>query len=371
MRHPTSGFPLVLAASAALLLGGAALAGEGAGAGAGSLASGEEAARLLKEVAESGQKIVAAANSGGRWDLVTFAADAAEARKLTDTPDVQEGCPRVSFDGRWAAFVELARPRSYEQDTGQVGLVELATGARSKAEGLDRAESLAWSPDSKELAATWGSGERNRQGGVRIYSPETRKTRTICGDKVGISDIDWSGDGKYFVFGARESFGLSWQIMAMNADGSNIHQAAFAAKGGFCHAAFSRDNQVAANTNGKGLVVGRFDPEKPFDLRKEPAGDWRTLLDVRSNPHNHNPRWSLDGKYILWSRAGKNINARSLFVVRVSDGLYAPVGPKDLVVGTVDYDWIPAPRKDEPKSAPPPPAPQPPAADPNAPAGKN
>jgi len=135
--------------------------------------------------------------------------------------------------------------------------------------------------------------------------------------------------------------------MVMNADGSNIRQAAFAPSGGFCHAAWARDNQLAVNSNAKGLVVGKFDPQNPLDLRKPPGDAWRTLIDTKVNSHNSNPRWAPDGRYLLWSRAGKALNARELFVARAADGAWAPAGPKDLVVGTVDYDWVPAAKKPE------------------------
>jgi Tol biopolymer transport system component len=310
-------------------------------------------AELLKEIAASGQKIVAASRHEGRWDLYLFDPEGAEAKNLTGTADSDEGCPRVSFDGKFVAYLALDHARSYEDDRGQVCLLELATGQKTKIDGLDRAESLTWSPDSQELAVGWGAGERNRQGGIRIYSVGKKSVRKIAEDKVGISDIDWSGDGRYFVFGARDSFGLHWQIMTMNADGSNIHQAAFAPSGGFCHAAWSRDNRLAVNSNSKGLVLGAFDSARPLDLRKTPAEGWRTVLDNKVNPHNSNPRWSPDGGYLLWSMppgrrpTKENINARNLYVVRVADGAHGPVGPAGLVVGTIDYDWIPAPRKPE------------------------
>jgi Tol biopolymer transport system component len=308
-------------------------------------------ALLRKEIEDTGVKIVAAAESGKQWDLYVVNVSGGERRNLTQTLGKDEVGPRVSPNGNYVAYVEATRKRAYEEDQGRVRLLETATGKGVELSGLsalDRAEAVAWSCDSKELAVSWGADERNRQGGVRIFNLAENKVRTIAADKVGISDIDWSGDGKYFVFGARESFGLKWQIMAMNADGSGIRRLAFAPRGGFCHAAWSRDNQIAVNTNTDGLVVFKFDSQGTIDIGKKPSETWHTLLSTNINPHNFNPRWSPDGRYILWSMPpGKkptrqNVNTRNLYVVRVADGQWTPIGVQDLIVGTVDYDWVPA-----------------------------
>jgi len=321
-------------------------------------AAAAEPPALAAEVDASGQRIVVSSRHEGNWEIYSANAAGTEAVNLTNTPDADEGCPRVSFDGRHLAFVKLGRKRSYEQDRGQVFLFDLVTGERTKIEPLDRADALAWSPDSKELAASWGAGERKSKG-VRIYNLGTKEVRAIAPTAGGISDIDWSGCGKYFAFGARDSFGLHWQIMVMNADGTGIRRLAHARKGGFCHPAWSRANEIAVNCLVEGLIVARFDVEDPkytIDTRKK-SKDWRTLLDLAVNPHNSNPRWSPCGKYILWSMPpGKrptrtNINSRRLYVVRAADGAWAPVGPKDFLTATVDYDWFPAPKKEEKKEA--------------------
>ncbi len=75
--------------------------------------------------------------------------DLTAANKATDTQ------PSVSPDGRWLAYVAMARP-GYEADRQVVQLRELATGkVRALTQGWDRSvDGIAWAPDGRSLLVT-------------------------------------------------------------------------------------------------------------------------------------------------------------------------------------------------------------------------
>ena len=76
---------------------------------------------------------------------------------LTDANEATDALPAVSPDGRWLAYVAMARP-TYEADRQVVQLRNLATGeTRALTADWDRSvRSIAWAPDGRSLYVTAG-----------------------------------------------------------------------------------------------------------------------------------------------------------------------------------------------------------------------
>ena len=91
-------------------------------------------------------------------DVYAVPGDASAAPvNLTDANEATDVLPAVSPDGRWLAYVAMARP-TYEADRQVVQLRNLETGATRALTGdWDRSvRSLAWAADSRNLYVTAG-----------------------------------------------------------------------------------------------------------------------------------------------------------------------------------------------------------------------
>jgi len=91
-------------------------------------------------------------------DIYAVPGDASGAPvNLTDANEATDVLPAVSPDGRWLAYVAMARP-TYEADRQVVQLRNLETGATRALTGdWDRSVgSLAWAPDGRSLYVTAG-----------------------------------------------------------------------------------------------------------------------------------------------------------------------------------------------------------------------
>lgn len=99
---------------------------------------------------------------------------------LTDANDGTDTLPTVSPDGKWLAYVAMARP-TYEADRQVIQLRNLATGeTRALTEGWDRSVgSLAWSRDGKTLYVT---AEDTGNDAVFAVSVATGKPTRLTGD---------------------------------------------------------------------------------------------------------------------------------------------------------------------------------------------
>lgn len=91
-------------------------------------------------------------------DIYAVAADGGAApTNLTDANDATDALPAVSPDGRWLAYVAMARP-AYEADRQVVQLRNVQTGeTRALTGDWDRSvQSIAWAPDGRSLYVTAG-----------------------------------------------------------------------------------------------------------------------------------------------------------------------------------------------------------------------
>lgn len=99
---------------------------------------------------------------------------------LTDANEATDALPTVSPDGRWLAYVAMARP-TYEADRQVVQLRNLATGeTRALTADWDRSvQSIGWAPDGRSLYVT--AGERLDTPVFRVDIRTGRVTRLTQG----------------------------------------------------------------------------------------------------------------------------------------------------------------------------------------------
>lgn len=114
-------------------------------------------------------------------DIFAVAADGSAAPvNLTKANEGTDTLPTVSPDGKWLAYVAMARP-TYEADRQVVQLRNLATGeTKALTEGWDRSVgSLAWSKDGKTLYVT---AQDTGEEPVFAVSVATGKPTRLTGD---------------------------------------------------------------------------------------------------------------------------------------------------------------------------------------------
>ncbi|WP_114950752.1 alpha/beta hydrolase family protein [Sphingosinicella terrae] len=118
-------------------------------------------------------------------DIFAVPADGSAApTNLTDANDALDNLPAVSPDGRWLAYVAMARP-TYEADRQVIRLRDLATGeTRALTADWDRSVgSLAWAPDGRSLFVT--AGDVLDTPLFRVDVPSGRVTRLTQAGTAG------------------------------------------------------------------------------------------------------------------------------------------------------------------------------------------
>lgn len=88
-------------------------------------------------------------------DIWRSSLDGGAPRNLTEANEAADTLPTPSPDGRWLAYLAMARP-GYESDRQVIHLRDLRSGqVRALTQSFDRSfGSLAWTPDSRHLIAT-------------------------------------------------------------------------------------------------------------------------------------------------------------------------------------------------------------------------
>ena len=126
----------------------------------------------------------------GSADICAIAPNGTGFRLLTDTPDQAEGQPTWSPDGTRLAFVAV------DAAGVRIDVLELATGARSRAFGPDRQglADPAWSPDGRTIATS--AGYLAQEGSVCLRTIADGTSQCHDGAPGGDWGTSWLPDGR-------------------------------------------------------------------------------------------------------------------------------------------------------------------------------
>ncbi|MFZ5841711.1 MAG: prolyl oligopeptidase family serine peptidase [Pseudomonadota bacterium] len=151
-------------------------------------------------------------------DIYEVAATGGELKNLTPTNMAVDSQPTVSPDGRYLAWLAMARP-GFEADKLSVMLRDRKTGAvRNLSEGFDRSlGSLKWSADSKTLFGTGDDTGQHTLFSVNVGSGKW--TRLVSKGFVGGFDLA----GKDIVY-AYDNLKLPAELFKISAGGGKTSQ---------------------------------------------------------------------------------------------------------------------------------------------------
>ncbi|HSW00803.1 MAG TPA: hypothetical protein VLI39_11565 [Sedimentisphaerales bacterium] len=178
----------------------------------------DRVAQLAKEVGGKGWIAFAARAEHGTWDLFLMQPDGSERRKITNTPDFEEGGPRFSPDGKRLLYRRFAKGTVINHDLwGFQGnlMISDPDGSNPVQVGGDREFPWAsWSPDGKQIACL-------TQKGIQIVDLETKKIIRELPRKGIYQQLFWSPDGQWFcgVANAR----IMWTVVRMNAQTGDLN----------------------------------------------------------------------------------------------------------------------------------------------------
>lgn len=289
---------------------------------------------LLDEVKASGFRIVWAtrgSNQSDNADLYVSNADGSQPVNITGTTDKDERIPRVNWKSGRIAFVAATCASGKLKREGREGLLSFVDpdGKNREETQIDRAAGTDWNPEGTKLVMCWPD---RVTGGFRVYDVVAKKVETLVGDKVGILDIDWSHDGKLLVFGSRKELGVRYTLLTISPDGSGMKPFAIGSDDKpYCHPCWHPSSLTVAWNSQQGLLLGDYNAE---DGKAKNVRSLVSFQDV--GWEDPSPRWSPDGKYILFITSAKRLH-----VVKVADGTKAELLlPKGAKTEVWDYDWL-------------------------------
>jgi len=180
--------------------------------------------------------------------------------------------------------------------------VMTADGSRGTSIGVvEAATAPSWSPDSRRMAVALYSyrGQNiDKRRDIWIVNTDGSVVRRLAPHKFGVFSVDWSPDGRRFVFGRAGWFGDVW---VMSTSGHNLRKLT---PGG--RPAWSPDGRRIAFEDRGGIWT------------VNPNGRARTQVTSEGG----SPAWSPDGRRIAFSRSGMVLvmNSDGTGIRRLTEG---------------------------------------------------
>ncbi len=156
-----------------------------------------------------------AKTDAGDWDLFLMRPDGTDRRRMTSTPEFNEGGARFSPDGSQLLFYRM--PKSEPLDNNSYGTFELviarADGANARSYGKDY-QWASWGPDGRQIACLSSKG-------IDLVDLGSRTVTKHLARHGIVEQLVWSPDGKRFV-GTANGLGPYWNIGVLNPDSDTI-----------------------------------------------------------------------------------------------------------------------------------------------------
>ncbi len=251
---------------------------------------------------------------------------------LTDANEATDALPSPSPDGKWLAWLAMARP-GYESDRMVIQLRDLATGqTRALTEEFDRSfGSLVWTPDSRAIIATAQDVLDTPAFRVDIATGGITRLDLVPGNEAHIGNIVPISDGR-FLF-TRDSIAAPGEIYLADSTDSGTARALTAA-------ATPRIDALAPITTERFSFAGAGGDTVWGQITK-PAGHEGTLpaiLYIHGGPQgSFNDGWS--------SRWNPRVLASQGYAV-VSVDFHGSTGYGQAFTDSINRDWGGKPLED-------------------------
>jgi len=289
------------------------------------------AAELAREVRNKGWIAYGNLRARGDMDLHLMRPDGSERRRITDTPDMDEGAPQFSPDGRKLLYrrgrkgIRLQHRRFGFQ--GRVVIVN-ADGSEPVAIGeIGEHPWACWSPDGKQISCLTLKG-------IQIVDLATNKVVRRLPRKGVYEQLFWSPDGKWFC-GVGNTYGGQWTVVRLNAETGETNPLFRPpdrqAEGQLQGPGVSRGSECAPDwfPNSKHILFSRR-PHVPngrswTQLWMASADGKRVrLVHAEEGRHLYGGTVSPDGKYVLFSRVlwddrGGKVSVLEMGLTRLHD----------------------------------------------------
>lgn len=178
-----------------------------------------QATELAREIRDRGWLVYGARSPKGDWDLFLCRPDGSEVQNITNTPELSEGAPRFSPDGRKMLYRRTPKGTKISHDQwgfqGEL-VVAAADGSAGAVVGKEGELTWAsWSPDGKQVSCL-------TRKGIQIVDLATKKIVREMPRKGMYQQLFWSPDGKWFC-GVSNFLGEQWTVARMDAATGEIN----------------------------------------------------------------------------------------------------------------------------------------------------